>query len=467
MKALYKMKTHEEAIRSIVDLEKQLDLYRYKVWGIPLWNVIRYKIRRQYLYKETGIDEKAPATSPKNIKRIIKYSCLSLKQFIHFTTKKHFIDNLIIGFSRLEKVGDFYIDKFVDPVIAQTDLQDNYIYIEYGKTGCHKLPRCHQKNIFYLDFFYLSFYILGIIISPFILLSNYNTIREFHRKIKTGIMKDKSCLRFILFALGEAFLQYHFFKFLLKKIHAKRIFGVSRILFFMPSLAAKGMNLPVYEFQHGITNGETCLYSGYYNPDIDPDYFLTFGDACHKNVFGIPENKIINIGWAFKSYLKQQHLNTEFFPDTFLVISEPEISQKVIDIVIYFANHFPEYKFHIRRHPQEKFTDKQKEMISGYANILDVSSPVNSNIAILSYDFIIGENSTVLYEALSIGKKVGRINFGGFVLRQYDPTQPDGFYYIHQVEDLKDFISTGSHADNAKKDIYSDFNVDLFNSFLS
>ena len=36
-------------------------------------------------------------------------------------------------------------------------------------------------------------------------------------------MKDKSYLRFILFALGEAFLQYHFFKFLLKKIHAKRI----------------------------------------------------------------------------------------------------------------------------------------------------------------------------------------------------------------------------------------------------
>lgn len=109
------MKTHEEAIRSIVDLEKQLDLYRYKVWGIPLWNVIRYKTRRQYLYKETGIDERATAKSPKNIKGIIKYSCLSLKQFIHFTTKKHFIDNLIIGFSRLEKVGDFYIDKFVDP----------------------------------------------------------------------------------------------------------------------------------------------------------------------------------------------------------------------------------------------------------------------------------------------------------------------------------------------------------------
>ena len=103
MKALYKMKTHEEAIRSIVDLEKQLDLYRYKVWGIPLWNVIRYKTRRQYLYKETGIDERATAKSPKNIKGIIKYSCLSLKQFIHFTTKKHFIDNLIIGFSSLEK----------------------------------------------------------------------------------------------------------------------------------------------------------------------------------------------------------------------------------------------------------------------------------------------------------------------------------------------------------------------------
>lgn len=461
------MKTHEKAIKELVEIEEQLGLYQYKIGSIPVWNIIRYKIRRQYLYRETGINEVETATCTISIKGLIKYTWFSLKQFIHLIIKKQKIDNVMMGFSRLEKVGDVYVDKFIDPVIEQSNLQNNYIYIEYGKTGCHKLPRCHQKNIFYLDFFYLSFYILGIIISPFILLSNYFTIREFHQKIKTGIMQDRSCLRFILFALGEAFLQYHFFKFLLKKIHAKRIFGVSRILFFMPSLAAKGMNLPVYEFQHGITNGATCLYSGYYNPDIDPDYFLTFGDACHKNLFGIPENKIINIGWAFKSYLKQQHLNTEIFFDTFLVISEPEISQKVIDIVILFANHFPEYKFHIRRHPQEKFTDKQKEMISGYANILDVSSPVNSNIAILSYDFIIGENSTVLYEALSIGKKVGRINFGGFVLRQYDPTQPDGFYYIHQIEDLKDFISTEFHVGNARKHIYSDFNVDLFNSFLS
>ena len=134
-------------------MEKQLDLYRYKVWGIPLWNVIRYKTRRQYLYKETGIDERATAKSPKNIKGIIKYSCLSLKQFIHFTTKKHFIDNLIIGFSRLEKVSRILKSR---PHCRPYETSDRIIYIYIN--GKKPLMNLIIKGFFY--FIHKSFFLL-------------------------------------------------------------------------------------------------------------------------------------------------------------------------------------------------------------------------------------------------------------------------------------------------------------------
>lgn len=211
------MKTHEETIKKLIELEEQLGLYRYKIGKIPVWNIIRYKIRRQYLYRETGINEKETVKCTINIKGLIKYTWLSLKQFTQLIIKKREIDNLMMGFSRLEKVGDVYVDKFIDPIINQSNLQNNYIYIEYGKTGCHKTPRINQNNILYLDFFYLSFYTLGIIISPFILLMKYRTLTEFYKKLKKEIIKNERQFRFILFTLGEAFLQYHFFKFMLKK----------------------------------------------------------------------------------------------------------------------------------------------------------------------------------------------------------------------------------------------------------
>ena len=383
-----------------------------------------------------------------------------------FTKKK--VDTIIFPHFRLFNFNGVLIEKFTDPLLEQSSLLGSVAVFQQSYRVNYRRKRLRIDMLYQVECLTMFTFMVSLVLLVFFYFGktrkDIDILIKKIRRLQSVAGKDRFKM---YFNFVNFYVLSFYYRQIFKKLKCKRIFVVNRDSFKSQIFAAHQLGLKVYELQHGVTMGPTVLYSGFFNPVIDPDYFLTFGDACHKNVFGIPENKIINIGWAFKSYLKQQHLNTEFFPDTFLVISEPEISQKVIDIVIYFANNFPEYKFHIRRHPQEKFTDKQKEMISGYANILDVSSPVNSNIAILSYDFIIGENSTVLYEALSIGKKVGRINFGGFVLRQYDPTQPDGFYYIHQEEDLKDFISTGSHTDNARKDIYSDFNVDLFNSFLS
>ena len=87
-------------------------------------------------------------------------------------------------------------------------------------------------------------------------------------------------------------------------------------------------------------------------------------------------------------------------------------------------------------------------------------------IAILPYNFVIGENSSVLYESLSLGKKVGRINCNGLNAIAYDAANSDGFYYINDIEDFSHFMDA-TVINTGKLQIYSDFNSNLFNSLIS
>jgi hypothetical protein len=371
-----------------------------------------------------------------------------------------------MGFSRLEKVGDFYMDKFVEPIINEANLEENSIYFAYGKTGMHKTPRLYKDNIYYLDFPYISFYILAILISPFILLSRFRSINAFFKDINTEVLYNQYSILHLALKTSEAIIQYHFFKYILKKVKAKRLFGVSRVLFFTASKAAKKLGIAVYEIQHGITSGPTRLYAGYYNKDIDPDYFLAFGTSCSKLVFGIPPERIINIGWAFKYHINRIPIETKYPDNTFLIISEPQISQRIIETSILLAECYPESIFHIRRHPQEQFNSEQTKSISKYSNIKDVSSTVNSNIAIMSYEAILGENSTVLYEALSIGKKVGWLAFNGLTPRSLNLENSNGLYYINNLEDFGKFILLDKNMIKSENEIYSDFKLDVFKSLI-
>ena len=244
-------------------------------------------------------------------------------------------------------------------------------------------------------------------------------------------------------------------------MEVKNVFGVSRILFKPVSFAAKKNNIKVYEFQHGITQTTTELYGGNYLPAIDPDYFLLFGDACPHDVFGIPTNKVINIGWAFKIYLGET-TNKSYLMNSCLVISEPTITDKIIEATIELSKKYPAFEFHIRRHPQEAFSEEQIALINQYEKIKDVTNEINSFIVLLDYNFVIGENSTVLYEALSLGKKVARINFCG--LNPVSRSEEDSFYYLDTVDDYKNYIEGERKIKSCA--IYSDFKTNIFNSLI-
>jgi hypothetical protein len=460
------MKTQEEAIYNLIELENKFNLYNFKFWGIPTYNIIRYKFRELYILEHTGINLGHTKTPRFNLLQSIKGLLFSFYKILKLIFFRPQVNTVFLGFSRLEKVGNHFIDKFIDPVIDCAKIED-YIYFEYGKTGIHYEDRLHEDKIVHLDFVYIFSHVFGFLLSPFLIITKYRRLLDF-RSALTKIITTPEDITIVSLSqkIGDAYIQYQFFNLFFHLSKTKRLLGVSRVLLLTASLAAKKRSIPVYELQHGITNGPTRLYSGYYNPDIDPDYFLTFGNYCSKDVFGIPSNRIINIGWAFKNYIQRIESENIQPKNSILIISEPHVSHMIFDCVVLLAKTYPAFNFHIRRHPREQFSKSQSEIIGTSPNIFDVSSPVTSCLAIMPYQAILGENSSVIYEALSMGKKVGRICFGGLRPRDVTSMQADGFYYLKNIEDFANFAAINHAGPSINKEIYSDFKIDAFASIF-
>lgn len=83
-------------------------------------------------------------------------------------------------------------------------------------------------------------------------------------------------------------------------MRCQNVYVVNRMVCLPQIIAAHQCGLMVLEFQHGITMGVTTLYAGQYDAVADPDYFLVFSEFWRGNQFAIPQDRITNIGWAYK-----------------------------------------------------------------------------------------------------------------------------------------------------------------------
>lgn len=230
-------------------------------------------------------------------------------------------------------------------------------------------------------------------------------------------------------------------------------------------VAAHSCGLIVAEFQHGVTMGLTILYSGHYDKVADPDYFLAFGEAWKGPQFAIPVEKIINIGWAFKDMFENTSSSVLPKLNTCLVISSPDITAKLLGAILSLAAKYPHVNFHIRCHPQESYKNEERAKIESVPNIMIVDNTIDSSSAIKNYTYVIGENSSVLFEALSMEKLVGRL-----VLNGLNPistrVQNDGFYYIRSESDFETFLSMTKNDNSIAGNFYSKFNPTIIDSLF-
>lgn len=367
--------------------------------------------------------------------------------------------HVFYAFPRVDKVNGFFLDKFTDPIIKECHVEDCVIF-EIGRSGVHKKPRVNSSNIIFVDSIVVLSRLFSLVTYSLFKRKHHHEYEEFKFSVQKAFGKDFNCDElFKIFSI----CYYHFFllSFILKKIKAKTIIGPARDYMALKFAAAHSLGMRAFELQHGIGFEKSLMYSGYEYELCMPDYFLAFGDNNPKDVYGINESKIINIGWAFQDYLDHIVIKENINENAVLVVSEPEITERILNATLSLANEYKNIVFYFRPHPHEELSPSQIESIIKTNNIMVQDRSKNILVVLHSFKHVIGENSTALYEALAAGKKVGRLFTEGLHPKYLEESDRKCFWEIRNTNDFKTFLSDDISSKDSKS-IYSKFNKELF-----
>lgn len=456
--------TEQEIIREISCKEQSAHLHEIKINNISLYTLVR-RTTRERLLKEAGLVVMRANHSFYDVSKInvIKSCIISFLHILKICIFSRTYSTVFLSFQRMDSVNGVYLDKFTDPLIESLP-NDDYIIFEMSFGGFHRQPRLHSSHVCYIDFVHL-----------FAKCSFFLTYVFFYLKYKKKItllcdtMHSSFNVKFNYHRCGKEIyirlVSIKILKFILKKISARRILGPSRDNLTYMLLISKQLNIKCFELQHGITYGETIMYSGAYDKMMIPDIFLAFGDNKPLNVYGIDERRIFNIGWAFHDYIKKLPQEGNCQGKAVLVISDPEITDAIFKIVLKLAKANPEITFYIRPHPHEVVTAQNMEIIRGHNNINIQNKNINITVTLQGFKYVIGENSTVLYEALAINKRVGKLFSEGLNPRYLDDSDRSCFWEIKNQDDFIKFIEDSS-TKKTSRSIYSPFNRQLFLDIL-
>lgn len=455
---------HEKIIHNISQRELSSGLFDIKINDISIYIYIRRNIQEKVMdHYDCGLNNMNPKVSNKERKKSLRKS---FWQFVRLFIQRKKFESVIRSF-RVEFINDNYVDKFTDPLVDYTNLGNNCLLLEHGRSGRHLTPRRHSDKIVYTDIIYWLAW-------KFINIRKKHFYKKYAEKIDILFSKIESTFPEIDFnrdAYLTQIVRFCFitscYKRLFKAIKAKRLFAPSRAGFQHLIPAAKMQGLKVYELQHGITYGESVTYSGYRDPMFTPDYFLAFGNMSKTDKYGIDINRIIVIGWAFDNYLSNIIANRNNLNDNnVLVISESHVTEKMIVTCLNLAETNTNIHFYYRPHPNELLSEEQKNRLTQYQNIHFDDNTQNILVTLHQFKHIIGENSTVLYEALSYGKKVGKLYMNGLTPKDLDKDDPNYFWRIEDADSFKEFINASPEAKKQRK-IYSKFDRKVFENLIS
>ena len=465
------MNETDQILKSECELEINAGLYDCKINNITIFNYLKRFYRRsklnQLLNPNSDYGKLTKLSFWEHFKMLFCYNKNERKSFrqligLFFSKKKY--DNFIFSFVRKDLVNGVFMDKFTDPLIDNSNIKQSYIIFERNFQGIHHTPRYHSESIIYDDILWKIAKIRAYFFALFFRIKHKKELKKINEKLDQYYPEIYHTKVFTSYFIHFNYLLTIFYKKIFKKLSVKRLIAPSRADFLQLIPAAKLNDIEVIELQHGITYGESMTYSGFRDFLFTPDRFLSFGKLTPSNVYGIGEDKIQEIGWAFAKFLKTLTPKEPSTNDV-LVISSPTITSSIIKTISQLANDNPQVYFHLRPHPSERLSQEQELIIKNSPNILLNDNKQNFLVTLMSFQHVIGENSTALYEALSLGKKVGVLHMNGLVPRYLQEEDKRYFWEIHNDSTFKLFLS--EHKDSKPSlSIYSKFDEGIVNNII-
>lgn len=398
--------TFESVSAFFFKVEKDEDLLNWKIAGVNVWVEFRTKLYYNFVIKRlelTGISE--PKLHPYNpdFERTIASTEKYWKKIVRSKSKGP-VTNFrpaLMPFRRRNELG-------VDPLSIDVERNFPPNGLVFG-VGRHDLANVEKPSFDRLKSLFWK---------------RYRVPAALKVKLAFGLNHRKKLKRILSrfenefnLELGDAVPKFEWFlrRFLAERWGFRRVFRYERLthLFIVsadrPSViaAAQDCGIEVIELQHGWMSSTHMRYSW---PDTErvnyfPNQFWAWGEFWIENL-SLPRSCRTQIMGATQAFAEMRDTQNTFIKNSVLAISQPFCSKRLLTYLTVLAEKIPEFTFLVKPHPTEQFTPEMLDKVKNIPN-LSVSSSTESALSLISKsEYCVGVNSTSLFEALSLGKKV-------------------------------------------------------------
>ncbi|WP_432222936.1 hypothetical protein ACRASX_07455 [Flavobacterium sp. TMP13] len=362
--------------------------------GFPFWDILRYNIFLELLYGDKiNVFEKRSVLS--KLKGRIKISVKLLSSLCKLFVLQY--QDFFLSESRIKDDKELQFDSYFDQV---SSLIGKNIYYELNSPTLKY--KYYERRVFDVRVIFRKLGIFTAAISDQEK-KNLNTIVN---DIESYFNQKIDCKKYKL--LYEDFLfDYNFYHFILKFKKIKRVFIVQRGLQKALFLAAKDLNIPTFEFQHGDIVKSTLLYnySSLQNINLNSisfsRYLLTFSKLWTDNK-NIP-SKCIEIGnEELSKTVKKSVCNKNI-----VIISSPQYSHILKTLAIDISLKYPDNRILFKLHPMEYILfDKYLNIFKNYTNINLIADQSNMLDLMRICNNFVAVYSTAVYELIQNNKNI-------------------------------------------------------------
>lgn len=441
-----------EAIKIILEKEKEEKLFDRKVNGIKYWEYVRP------IVSGTLNSEFSKSTDTfANVKTSYKKYFLNFKNIKKYFLPKKNVDILIVTQNRRIKTEEGYKNNYTDYYVDILKKKYNVLVIEepsYSSLSilnvAHTFP-IYTKNMYLTDLHELSFILRKKMYYVFHhkklnnILKEYNYLNE---KFKAWLsLSSVDFKKYFVDSLIRLDIDKNYIKKIYKKTQPKMV-----MFYFMPSVfkimmikEANDQKIPTVEIQHGTTSkydpiASKCLDVS--KLECDLKYIFSFGDR-QVNKFAIAikdKNNIIPVGFPyFEEKLKNIKKGEKKY---ILIISQSTIGNQLAIFTSKLAQLLKntKYKIVFKYHPLEM--EKEFDVLN-MDNIIQVKN--EKTIYSIQQESIlqIGVYSTSLYEgfAQKVPTLIVKNIFGADEAYSIFEGINKGVYFIQTPDDVLKFLT--------------------------